>query len=114
MPVLGLAAGLGALRSARDQGGDWLRRRQLIATAFAAAGSVLVVVVCFVLLRSVFDPGSVTHHSAEGKPPIAGILGTLALWVSCAVVAVANFRRRRSGRSADLRQDRMTAREVAR
>lgn len=98
--ALGLALGIaGQLSRMRASGalfgltaGDLARRE---ATAFAITSTVSVAIVAaFLLDRSVFDPGSVIHHSAQGHPPLLGLLG-MALSVAGFVAVAAVSRRRR-------------------
>jgi hypothetical protein len=55
------------------------------------------VVLAFIVDHPVLDPGSVAHHRSNGRPPIAGVLGILALVVAFATMAVVSLisRRRR-------------------
>ena len=78
------------------------RSRDLVrATALCTVGLAAFVYLGFgTFLRSVIDPGSVAHHSSEGNPPIAGIVGLLGMVLGCAVLGALLLRQRRARRAA--------------
>jgi hypothetical protein len=97
--TFGIATQLGSILSTRTRvalSGDALRRGYVRAIGLSTAASAVLIYVGFGLARSVFDPGSVTHHSAEGKPPIAGVVGILGMVIGCVVLAAMRWQRRRS------------------
>jgi len=96
--ILGLALGIAWQISALRFGGAGRSRTAL---AFVLNGLVCALVVgCFELDRPLFDPGSVTHHSASGRPPVLGISGIVILVVVCAGLGCVTLRRRWTARTA--------------
>jgi len=96
--TVGVATQLASVLAARDPGfaaSTDLRRqyaRAIVANVIACA---VFLYLAFFAFRSTFDPGSVAHHSAQGSPPIAGMIGILVLVGSCAGLAIMRFVRRR-------------------
>ena len=69
--------------------------RGLVANIVAAS----VVVAVVLIDRPFFDPGSVTHHTTSGSPPVIGILGTASCFIVFVILGVVTLVSRR-GRTA--------------
>jgi hypothetical protein len=96
-PALGIAAQLGASGHRRNPlSATALARRTWLATALGLAASGIIIVLGFIAFRS--EGGTVvgTHHSANGSPPLAGMLGLLLSFGICAALGVMTSIRRRS------------------
>jgi hypothetical protein len=111
-PCLGIAAQLGASGSGlHPLGRDGLVRRAWIATSVSLAVAVLVILCGFVWFRQQGGTVYVAHHSADGSPPVIGIVGLLMSFATCGVLAVMTLRRRRlarAGQPASSRQEAAT------
>jgi hypothetical protein len=76
--ALGIALQMSALRF-RSEGGPGRPTLALVVNG-AVCG---LVVAAFALERPLFDPGSVTRHSASGSPPALGVAGIVLSAVLC-------------------------------
>lgn len=95
--TLGIAAQLGAVLSsdhAESQPREAIRGQYVRAIGYSAVACAVFIVVTFGVFRSVFDPGSVARHSAEGKPPVGGMIGMLLLVIGCVALAAVRLKRR--------------------
>jgi hypothetical protein len=61
----------------------------------------VLVIVAVELDRPLFDPGSVSHHSSSGSPPVLGIVGIVLSLVVCASLGCATLWLRRARRTTD-------------
>jgi hypothetical protein len=96
-PALGIAAQLGASGHRRNPlSATALARREWMASALGLAASVIIIVLGFIAFRPEGGTVFVTHHSANGSPPLAGMLGLLLSFGICAALGVVTFIRRRS------------------
>jgi hypothetical protein len=99
-PALGIAALLGASRSRlHPLSGDGLARRAWKASALGVAVSVIIILLGFVWFRQQGGTAFVGHHSTDGSPPVIGMVGLLASFVTCGALAVMALLRRRSLKS---------------
>ena len=93
--VLGIAWQISALRSERLGG------RSRTTLAYVANGLICALVLAaYELDRPLFDPGSVAHHSSNGRPPVLGIVGIALLVLVCAGLGCVTLRRRSTARTA--------------
>ncbi len=95
--ALGIALQISALRfraGPSEQGSSAAHSQTtlaLVANSFVCA----LVVAAFALDRPVFDPGSVTHHSSSGSPPVLGVAGIgLSVVLCLGLGCVTGWRRR--------------------
>ncbi len=97
--ILALALGIASqIRTLRHGGVGGRSRRTL---AYVVNGLVCVLIfAAFELDRPLLDPGSVTHHSSSGRPPVLGIAGVALLVVVCAGLGCVTLRRRWTTRVA--------------
>jgi hypothetical protein len=96
-PALGIAVQLGASGHRRNPlSVTSLTRRTWIATTLGLAAAFIVIVLGFIAFRPEGGTAFVTHHSANGSPPLAGMLGLLLSFGICAALGVMTFIRRRS------------------
>ena len=93
--ALGTALQVSSLRF-RGGGSSHTRAAHVACVLLAA-----LVVSAYGLDRPFFDPGSVTHHSSSGSPPVLGIAGIALLVVVCAVLGCVTLRRRRARPTRD-------------
>ena len=83
--ALGIALQLSAFRF--RGGGSGRPTAALVVNCVVAA----LIVSGFELDRPLFDPGSVVHHSSQGRPPVLGIAGIALLCLVCAVLGGATL-----------------------
>jgi hypothetical protein len=96
-PALGIAAQLGASGNRRSPLlAAALARRAWMATTLGSAASVIIIVLGFIAFRHQGGTAFVTHHSANGSPPLVGVLGLLLSFGTCAALGVMAFIRKRS------------------
>jgi hypothetical protein len=109
-PALGIAAQLGAFGNRRyPRSTTALARRARMATTLGIAASVIIIVLGFILFRQEGGTVFVTHHSANGTPPLVGALGLLFSFATCAALGVTTFIRRRSLKGERSIQSRLVA-----
>jgi hypothetical protein len=99
---LGMASELSAWRTGRaaaGPGGRLLDGQAGRAAALCAAAAIVIIGV-FLFVHPVFQTGPVSHHSADGSPPLMGIVGLPLAVITFAVLAVVNLRSRRASREA--------------
>jgi hypothetical protein len=99
VPALGVA-GLLARRTASGPDPRGLARRTQLASALGLAASVIIILFGFVWFRPQGGTVYVAHHSSGGSPPLIGMLGLLAEFVTFAGLGLIAFRRRRTARVA--------------
>lgn len=104
--AIGIAAELSALR----------RRRMLSDDAPAGAGhrftlalGVLAALTAVFLVAYLLDSAPVSHHAADGTPPVQGYVGMLLCIVTFLALSVVTLRGRRNGRSELAAADKTTA-----
>lgn len=86
--TLGVALQLGALM---DRGGN---AGYPMAAYLLNSVVVVLVLAAFELDRPLFDPGSVSHHSSNGSPPVLlGVAGIALLFLACAGLGLVTVRR---------------------
>ncbi len=98
--ILALALGIALQLSALRFGGSRLvESRPTLALVVNVVLSALVFS-AFRLERSALDPGSVTHHTQSGSPPVLGVAGIALAFLTCAALGFVTLRRRWSRRTA--------------
>jgi hypothetical protein len=96
-PALGIAAMLGASRSRlHSVSRDDLARRAWGASLISVAVSVIIILLGFVWFRQQGGTVFVTHHSTDGSPPVIGVVGLLASFITCGALGVMALWHRRS------------------
>jgi branched-subunit amino acid transport protein AzlD len=96
-PALGIAAQLGTSGKLRNPlSATTLARRAWMASTLGVVATVIVIMLGFVLFRHQGGTAFVTHHSANGSPPLVGVLGLLLSFGTCAALGVMTFIRRHS------------------
>jgi hypothetical protein len=100
--IFGLAFGAGdqiRMRRATASSSRESSRPAAISLALTVNAALSALVVSgFLFARSVFDPGSVIHHSAQGHPPWPGYLGIGLSAVVFAILGLSRLRNRRTER----------------
>jgi hypothetical protein len=100
-PALGIAAQLGASGLRRHPVSSIvLARRAWMASALGVAAAVVVIVFGFVLFPHQGGTVAAGHHSADGSPPVIGVVGILGSYIGCAVLGVKTLVRRRTSKRA--------------
>lgn len=96
--ILSLALGIAWQLSMLRSGGPHGRSRKTL--AYAVNGVVCALVVAgFELDQPFFDPGSVAHHSSQGRPPVLGMVGIGVLVLVCGGLGCVRLSRRRAART---------------
>jgi len=93
--ALGIALQLSALRFRGSRGAG---SRPALALGLNLLLSALVVS-GFRLDRPLLDPGSVTHHTSSGSPPLLGVVGIVLSVLACAALGCVTLWRRRAART---------------
>jgi len=100
-PALGIAAQLGASGLRRHPvSAIVLARRAWMASAFGVVVAVVVILFGFVLFPHEGGTVAAGHHSADGSPPVIGMVGILGSYLGCAVLGVGTLVRRRTSKGA--------------
>jgi xanthosine utilization system XapX-like protein len=100
-PALGIAAQLGGSELRRHPvSAVVLARRAWMASAFGVAVAVVVIVFGFVLFPHQGGTVGAGHHSANGSPPVIGMVGILGSYIGCAALGVRTLVRRRTAKRA--------------
>ena len=96
--ALGIAAELAALRRARalPPGGAGAGRRTALAWGLLAGLTALFVT------GALLDTSPVRHHSANGAPPLQGLIAIVLCVVTFGVLSAATIRARRAAAKANL------------
>ena len=101
-PALGIAAQLGGSELRRHPvSAVVLARRAWMASAFGVAVAVVVIVFGFVLFPHQGGTVGAGHHSANGSPPLIGMVGILGSYIGCAALGVRTLLRRRISKRAE-------------
>ena len=100
-PALGIAAQLGASGLRRHPvSAIVLARRAWLASALGVAAAVVVIVFGFVLFPHQGGTVAAGHHSADGSPPVIGVMGILGSYIGCAALGLKTLVRRRTSKRA--------------
>ena len=97
--ALGIALQISALRFHRSADVEARPTVAYIVNVVLAAA----VVSAFQLDRPLFDPGSVSHHTSSGSPPLLGVAGIALSLLTCIVLGCVTLRRRRLRRTTHAR-----------
>jgi hypothetical protein len=112
-PALGIAAQLGAFgHRRRPLSPAALARRAWTATTLGIAASVVIIVLGFIAFRHQGGTVFVTHHSANGSPPLVGVLGLLLSFGVCAALGAITYIEKRSVKGGSRARSSLVAAEA--
>lgn len=101
--ILALALGIALQLSAlRFHGSTGPRTRPTVAYIVNIV-LVAAVVSAVQLDRPLFDPGSVSHHTSSGSPPLLGVAGIALSFLTCTLLGCVTLRRRWLRRTSPVR-----------